>query len=198
MWRRIASHAESTQSGSASKMQLCTSNNRVNLVERRISVVASPLADLAFFPLRVRISHYEPQLNWPYVINNNRAGISKCWARLEALLWGPTQWRMRKFLIGHQVIMIKIVDVKRGLGHDPQLHLSSRDFSGQRRNTQYIHELLHSIPPERRYWMKCDCTSRAKAFAAAAPDSVFDAEHLSHEQSTASPFCSKLIFCSES
>jgi len=33
--------------------------------------------------------------------------------------------------------MIEIVDViERGRGHDPQFHLSSRAFNGQRRNTQ--------------------------------------------------------------
>jgi len=75
-----------------------------------------------------------------------KAGLSKFGARLEALLRGPTQWHMKKFFIGHQVIMVEIVDVKgRGLGHDPQFQLSSRDFNGQRRNkfmsyyTQYFH-----------------------------------------------------------
>ena len=36
--------------------------------------------------------------------------------------------------------------------------------------------------------MKCDCTSRAKPFAVAVTDSIFDAEHISHGQSLASPF----------
>ena len=59
-----------------------------------------------------------------------RAGLSKCGARLEALLRGPIQWRVQNFLVGHHVIMIEIVDVRaRGLGHDPQFHLSSRDFN---------------------------------------------------------------------
>ena len=40
--------------------------------------------------------------------------------------------------------------------------------------------------------MKCICTSRAKTFAAATY-SIFDAEHLSHGQSTASPFCNTLL-----
>jgi len=40
--------------------------------------------------------------------------------------------------IGHQVIMIEIVDVKeRGLGYEPQFQLSSRDFNGQRRKCQF-------------------------------------------------------------
>jgi len=42
-------------------MQLHTSNNRANLVERGNPIVACPFADLAFLPLRVRISHKEPQ-----------------------------------------------------------------------------------------------------------------------------------------
>jgi len=40
-----------------------------------------------------------------------RAGLSKRGARLEALLQGITQWRIQKFLMEHQVIMIEIVEV---------------------------------------------------------------------------------------
>jgi len=65
-----------------------------------------------------------------------RAGLCKCGARLEALLRGPTQWRMQKFLIGHQVIMIEIVKCERARSWAwSHFHLSSWDFNGQRRNT---------------------------------------------------------------
>ena len=62
VWRRIASHAQSAQSGSASRISWRTINNGVSLVERGISIVAWSL-HLAYFPLRVRISHTEPQQN---------------------------------------------------------------------------------------------------------------------------------------
>jgi len=72
-----------------------------------------------------------PRCCWPIC----RAGLSKCEARLEALLRGPTQRCLQKFLIGHQVILFEIVDVKeRGLRHAPQFSPSSWDFNGQRRN----------------------------------------------------------------
>ena len=43
--------------------------------------------------------------------------------------------------------------------------------------------------------MKSDCTSRAKSFAVAATDSDFDAEHISHGQSLASPFVQHFYAC---
>ena len=39
---------------------------------------------------------------------NGRAGLSKCEARLEALLGGPTLWRVQTFE-DHQTIMMQIV-----------------------------------------------------------------------------------------
>ena len=56
-----------------------------------------------------------------------------------------------------------------------------------------INSWVTKIPPLRRYWVKCGCTSRDKTFAVAAADFIFDAEHISHGQSTAAPFCSTLL-----
>ena len=44
-----------------------------------------------------------------------------------------------------------------------------------------------------RYWVQCDCTSRATQFAAVATDYAFDAEYISHVQSTPSPLSSILL-----
>jgi len=53
---------------------------------------------------------------------------------------------------------------------------------------KFMSRLLHSILP---LWS--DCTSRAKPFAVPATDSIFDTEHISHGQSTSSPFCNTLL-----
>jgi len=43
--------------------------------------------------------------------------------------------------------------------------------------------------------VKCDCTSKAKPFAVAATDSIFDAEDISHGQSLASSFVQHTYAC---
>jgi len=45
--------------------------------------------------------------------NVNRAGFSKCRARLELLLRGATELCVQTFLGGHQIIMIEVSDVKK-------------------------------------------------------------------------------------
>jgi len=65
----------------------------------------------------------------------NRASLSKCGPDWKYFC-GAHSVVYAEILIGHQVIMIEIVHVKeRGLGHDTQFHLSSREFKGQHHNT---------------------------------------------------------------
>jgi len=44
-------------------------------------------------------SHHGPQF-WKSWLRPTRAGLNKCGARFEALLRGPTEWRVQKFLRG--------------------------------------------------------------------------------------------------
>jgi len=112
---------------------------------------------------------YEHNLDCVFCYNKNdlgsetvemtviRAGLTKCGAQLEALLWGPTQCRVQKFLEGHQFIMIEIGDVNergpkvrcqaKGPGDVPRSFTFPAEISTDISEASNKSKILHSIPP---------------------------------------------------
>jgi len=69
------------------------------------------MGQIPWIPWKSHSHGQERYVGYGCRIQPYKAGLSKCEARLEVILRGPTQWCVQKFE-EHQVTMIEIGDVK--------------------------------------------------------------------------------------